>query len=557
MLGYVAPDDDPLRRARFARLTAGGVAHSEAGFAVGLRAVPALPGERRDASALADDGRYLLAFDGHALDLDAVAAAHPAGWLLREHARRGLGAFDNRDGAYAACLFDRRERRAWLSACAFGRRDLYYLREGAGVLFASDLETLLRLCARRPGLAPEHVSRALLCGAAYGGPTLLKGVRRVLPGARLVVTRAGLREEGPAPLPEAPGGRLGGEAEAGEELDRRLRAAVARLTRVAPRPLVLAGAGVDAALLAAYVKQATGRLDLLTMASPAPPHETVEAAAVARALGGGHHVSRFDPRGDVLGDIETLVRVIEEPASFGLGLLWPALGRDARALGDGFVCGAGAGALFGDPDPPVDARRGSIFRYLHREFAGDALEQVMYLSDASPDDVLRALRARLAGVPGQQPVRLPLLLREGLAVRAAARLALSHGAQALFPYLDLDVVGLAQRLPASLRGPRQPLLRRLAARAFAPAPQRLAQAGSTADPIEWLRACGRLDALLDLLDEPRTRQRGPYRRRGLGRLVNVCRHAWPERRWRAVLWQLVLFESFCRRFVDQGGLEPA
>jgi asparagine synthetase B (glutamine-hydrolysing) len=555
MLGYVAPDDDPARRARFARLTAGGVAHAEAGFAVGLRPLPALPGERRDAAALADDGRYLLAFDGHALDLDASAAARPADWLLREHARRGPGTLDNRDGAYAACLFDRRERRAWITTCAFGRRDLYYLREGAGLLFATDLETLLRLCARRPALSPEHVSRALLCGATYGGATLLKGVRRALPGARLAVSRAGLREEGPAPLPEPPGGRPAGQAAAAEELGLRLRAAVARLTRVVPHSVVLAGgAGVATPLLAACVKQATGRLDVLTMAQPVPPRDADDTAVFARALGGRHHVSRFDPRrGDLLGELETLVRVLEEPASFGLGLLLPALGRDARALSDGFLCAAGAGALFGDPDRPEGAGRDSLARVPRRALD---LEQVVYLTGARPDDPLRVLRARLAGAPRQAPLRLPLLLREGLALRSAARLARFHRIQAHFPYLDLALVGLALRLPPAWRGPRQPLLRRLLARSLAPALPPPGQAAPSADPVEWLRASGRLDALLDLLDEPRTRQRGPYRRRGLARLVSVCRHAWPERRWRAVLWQLALFELFCRRFVDPGGLDP-
>ena len=68
-------------------------------------------------------------------------------------------------------------------------------------------------------------------------------------------------------------------------------------------------------------------------------------------------------------------------------------------------------------------------------------------------------------------------------------------------------------------------------------------------PVPWLH--GALDGLLDLLDERRTRERGVYRERALRRLVEAYRQPQlPERHWHVILWQVAVFELFCRRFVD-------
>ena len=93
----------------------------------------------------------------------------------------GAAAFDDLNGAYVFCLFDRRAHRALIGACGFGRRDLSYIRDDDSVCFASDLARLLRLVSHRPGLSAAHLRSAFLCGATYGGATLLKGVRRALP----------------------------------------------------------------------------------------------------------------------------------------------------------------------------------------------------------------------------------------------------------------------------------------------------------------------------------------------------------------------------------------
>lgn len=563
MVGYVGLPRNHERLRRLDRLIAGPSgtsAHREDGFTVVLTAAPAA---RRDAAictgGIARTPWHVLAFEGYLADLDPDDARQPADWLLAQHARRGVAAFEQLHGAYVVSLFDRRTREAWMGACSFGRRDLYYLREDDGLLFATDLAGILTVAARRPALATSQLSATFLCGAVYGGATLLTGVRRALPGSLVHVTPTRVTEARPAPLaaaPPAPRRRLRTARDAAEELDHGLRVAVARLSRVTKGRTVLMSAGVDSPLAAAYVKSVTGELSALTLSMGGPLDETERARAIAAVLGGAHHVSHFRVGAiDPLQDMRAFVRIMEEPTSFGLGLPLMTLARSARGLADGFVCGVSADALFGDPfHNPDDPRPESIFHYVYRELAPPCVRAVVRLNGSDPDDIVAGLRARLPDVGRRQRARLPLLMQSGLMIRFASRLARSLQAEALFPYLDRDVVSLAFRMPAALRRRDKPLLRQLATRHYTldesqPRPVK-AKVPFVAYPIKWLQAAGRLDPILDLLDEPRTRTRGVYHERRLRQLIEDYRTGRATPEWHLVLWQLAVFELFCRDFVD-------
>jgi asparagine synthetase B (glutamine-hydrolysing) len=213
-----------------------------------------------------------------------------------------------------------------------------------------------------------------------------------------------------------------------------------------------------------------------------------------------------------------------------------------------------ADVLFSDLLPNDDPRRDSIYHYMFRRVESHYMRQVVRLRGAHPDEIVRILREKFAD-DGQQEMRLNFLIEGGLVIRFAARLARFHQVEALFPYLDRDVIDLALRLPGHLRGPKKPLLRKLAERHYSPDLQRPGKVPFAAYPIEWLQGAGRLEPLLDLLDEQRTYDRGVYREKGLRRLLHSYRTGHPERQWHLVLWQLVVFELFCRQFVDGDGLD--
>ena len=558
MIGYAGQSEDPERFRRLARLAepaARFVTHREDGVAIVLKRPPACRDERIHLAEFVGDECRLLAFEGYLLEADASRGGlQPAQWLLEQHALKGLSALQSLNGAYSFCLFDRRERRAWIGSCIYGSVDLYYMREGGGVIFATDLEPLLKLTERPPGLATDQLSSTFTCGAVYGGETLLQGVRRALPGGLVHVAPPNLIETPPGLLAQPPGDELG-EDEALEELDRCFRTALARLSCVTQRRVVLMGAGVDSSLAAVYLKLVTGELEAITVGMLTPPDETDDARILTEALGGVHHASRFQMDGaDILAEIGEFVRVMEEPIWFGLGLLLMPMARMGRTIADGFLSGIGADMFFGysycDPEDPMCA-----YDYFYRDLDPDCVRQVVRLSGPHPDEMVRQLYARLPGEPRLRNLHLDFLLQGALMIRLAARLARVHQAEALFPYLDPDVIDLSLRMPFRLHQENKPLLRRLAARHYGDNLLQTRKVPFGAYPIKWIRAAGRLGPLLDLLDEKRTRQRGIYREKGLQRLTDSYRTGHPDRKWNLVLWQLVVLELFCRRFVDLGSVK--
>jgi asparagine synthetase B (glutamine-hydrolysing) len=428
---------------------------------------------------------------------------------------------------------------------------VYYCREGNAVLISSDLETLLGLVSRGVRLAQEEITSSFFCGAVYGGATLLSGVRRALPGTTLHVTSRTTAETAAPPLAES-GEALSEQSRLACELDRRLRDSVGRLAGISKQPLVLMSGGIDSPLVAAYLKQRAGELSTLTLAMPTPPDETERAASITQWLGGTHHVSRCDfTETDVLADLSGFVRAMEEPTSFGLGLMMMTMARQARTLSKAYLCGVGADVLFGLPYHPAnDPRVESIYHYLLPELVPERVSEVVNLTGYHPDETVARLRARLSDPPGHASIRLGLWLQTGLMIRCAARLARFHHVEALFPYLDRDVVRLALDMPPGLHALGKPVLSVLAGRVFALHAPAGGKVPFTAYPVKWLQSAGRLNVLLDLLDEQRTRERGVFKRRGLRRLVDRGRAGQADKSWHLVLWQVVVFELFCRQFVD-------
>jgi asparagine synthetase B (glutamine-hydrolysing) len=308
-------------------------------------------------------------------------------------------------------------------------------------------------------------------------------------------------------------------------------------------------------LLAAYVKCATGNLEALTLKLPPPADEIEGAAAIVRELGGVHHVCQLGlDEDDILKEIDSFVRVIEEPSSMGLGLPMMKVARMGCSLADGFVCGVNADLLFSHLFPNGTSGSNSIYHYMLRRVEPEYVQQVVRMSGPHPDEIVCSLRERYAADPLQE-LRLNFAIENGHTIRFAARFARFHNSEALFPYLDHKVFNLALRLPRRLRGPEKPLLRALALRHYSAGLQRPGKVPFAAYPIDGLHSAGRLGPLLDMLDEQRTRDRGVYYKRGLRRLTGSYRTGRPERRWDPVLWQIIVFELFCRRFLDAGGLD--
>lgn len=248
------------------------------------------------------DERWVLTYNGETYDFAALRARlERAGATFRstgdtevvlEHiAHHGVEAtLAAIEGEWALAVWDRRERRLVLARDRHGVKPLYYRVDGDGtVAFASEVKAL-----RGPGLRADEtsVSAALLgLSVTWGEHTMLRGIRAVRPGERLVFAGSATPERRTfARIADWVDPALAAElAEAGEAtVVDRVGAAFesamdTRMVSDAPLACLVSG-GVDSSLIAAMARKRHPDLQLYH-ADVDADSERPAAELLARELG--------------------------------------------------------------------------------------------------------------------------------------------------------------------------------------------------------------------------------------------------------------------------------
>lgn len=176
--------------------------------------------------------------------------------LLHLYATYGAACFSRLNGIFAAAFWEQDTSLLTLVRDPVGVKPLYLAENADGLVFASEMKSLLRSGAVLPELDPQAVLAYLGFLWSPGRATLLKGVRKVLPG-HVIQVKAGrivsdefyktLRfHQLPAP---------GSEASAAQAVANAVRTAVERqMVSDVPLGAFLSG-GLDSSSVAAFAQQ--------------------------------------------------------------------------------------------------------------------------------------------------------------------------------------------------------------------------------------------------------------------------------------------------------------
>jgi asparagine synthase (glutamine-hydrolysing) len=432
--------------------------------------------------------------------------------LLQLYATFGEACLSRLNGDFAFAIWDARERRLVLARDRMGVRPLFYTQHGDRLYFASEAKALLTAPGMTAEMDLVALDQIFTLWAPIAPRTAFKGISEVEPGQMLTLQdgRLELRSYWSLDYPA-----LGEHAPRdAAEVDEELRGLLEEATRLRMRADVPVGAylsgGLDSSLITALAApMALDRLNTFSVTFDDAEHdESRFQRAVAEAFGTRHH-SVACGSGDIATDFPDVVRAAERPFLRTAPAPLFALARLVRRSGMKVVLtGEGADEMFAGYDIFREARvrrfcarqpgskiRPHLFRKLYPYLPGLKQQSPEYLAaffgasgDAAGDLLFShrprfrstaatkvfysdALRQALGGYDAAEDLasRLPADFRRWHPLNQAQyletrfllpgyilssqgdRMAMAHGVEGRFPFLDHRLVEFANRLPPDMK----------------------------------------------------------------------------------------------------------
>ena len=481
--------------------------HVEPGVALGMRRLAVIDLATGSQPLAARNGRVLAFQNGEIYNYRALrtelertgsafATASDTEVLAQGYDRWGIdGLLQRVDGMYALAILDRDTRVLHLARDRFGEKPLFYAAAARRFAYSSDLRTLAALSWVGDEHDPLSIVRYLALHYVPGEATILRNVRRVLPGERLEIAVA-------APEPKRHRYYVPPLSAAAPLADETLSALVehavaSRLVADVPVGVFLSG-GLDSSLVAAIAAKHLPGVLTFSMGFGSAEHDESEyARELASAIGSRHHHFHFDEQ-SFSALLPQVAAALDEP--IGDQALLPVywLAREARRHATVVLSGEGADEVFAGysyyrpfaPKPGLmTAMKRALAGSSHASLIGDSPPETPsgfpLLTDAAGrarlapsvaagmDSWEAALVAWLGGahdaLQRASAADLATWLPDDLLVKYD-RMAMAASLEGRAPFLQPDLVAAALALPPAERmnGDESKVALRRVARRFLP-----------------------------------------------------------------------------------------
>jgi asparagine synthase (glutamine-hydrolysing) len=489
--------------------------------------------------------------------------------VLHAYEEWGADCLSRFNGMFAFAIWDRARRRLFLARDRFGIKPLYYAEQDGRFLFASEVKSMLR--AGLPGrVSPEALSEYFTFQNMLSDRTLFDGVRILPPGHTLTVSESGIATEQYWDLTFEPD-----ESVHEDEWTDRVRdvfgeVVTRQLISDVPLGSYLSG-GMDSGSIAAIATQHVPRLMTFTGGFDLTSVTGLELVFDERAdaeLVSSHfrtqHYEMVMHAGDMAWSLPELVWHLED---LRVGMSYP--NYYIAGLASKFVkvslAGTGGDELFAGYPWRYELVSGlkdgvefdrAYYGYWAR-LVPDEDKQAFFTPEVwaharewSPFD---RFRETLRPVAGLDPLAKALYFEaktflHGLLV-VEDKVSMAHGLEVRVPFLDNELVELAERIPARLKHGRdgKQLLRK-AMKPLLPAEIVDKRKQGFSPPDEsWYRG-PTMDYLRDILLDPRSLDRGYFQPAYVKRVLEE--HLEGRVNHRLLIWSLLCFEWWNRLFMD-------
>ncbi len=333
--------------------------HLEPGLGLGFRRLAIIDLSGGGQPMFNEDGSVAIVFNGEIynhLDLrrELQAKGHVFANLCDTEAiihaweEWGPACLDRLAGMFAFAIWDRNRRTLFLARDRLGKKPLYHATTPDGrFVFASELAALAEVSALPRRIDPRAVDEYCALGYIPDPGSIYRDIFK-LPAAHCLTVTAAAGVGTPRRYwGLGPGEAPSGEAEAAEELARRLRASVAaRLIADVPLGAFLSG-GLDSSAVVALAAQSRDRpLDTFTIGFPGGADERPAAALVAARYGTLQHEEAVRAP-DILDAARAQAAIYGEPFGDASSVPTLAVCRLARRFATVALSGDGGDEVFG------------------------------------------------------------------------------------------------------------------------------------------------------------------------------------------------------------------
>lgn len=269
--------------------------------------------------------------------------------ILTLYQEEGVQGFERLNGIFAFAVWDKRNKEMHLVRDQMGVKPLYYAITSKGLVFSSEIKSILESGVITPELEADAMSEYLIFRDVAGERTMFRGIRRLLPGHRITIK--GNQHEVYRywnVVSDTCENFTGSFTEAVDELEELLSNSV-KMQMVSDVPLgTFCSGGVDSSLVTAIAsKYVSEPINTFSVGFEEEAFdESLYAKQVSEHCGTTHHELRLSNQ-EFASDLEQLIWHNDEPLHFPNSVHIYAVSRLARQYVTVVLTGEGADELFG------------------------------------------------------------------------------------------------------------------------------------------------------------------------------------------------------------------